>query len=185
MARFHLVEEEDAPADVRIIYADIRREFGMVPTFFQSMATNPSVLKGAWAKVRGTLIKGQVPRTVKEMIIVAVSTANNCLYCREMHSALLGAMGINGATLTALTQDLATAPLPARVKLAVSFGVQAATRPDSLTNEDFERLTEAGFSQAQILELVAVADLAASLNTYADALGLPPDELTGAGEKTA
>ncbi|MFQ5342250.1 MAG: carboxymuconolactone decarboxylase family protein [Anaerolineae bacterium] len=185
MARYYLVQQEEAPEEVRAVYADIRREFGRVPTFFQSMAISPSVLKGTWEKVRGTLIEGQVPRTVKEMIIVAVSSANNCLYCQEMHSALLGAMGINGTTLAALIQDLNAAKLPARLKLAISFGVRAATNPAGLSNDDFHQLAEAGFSQAEILELVAVADLAASLNTYADALALPLDEFAGAQENTA
>ncbi len=184
MARFYLVHPDDASEEVRAVYADIQREFGRVPTFFRSMALNPSILRGMWEKVRGTLLEGQVPRTVKEMIIVAVSSANNCLYCQEMHSALLGAMGINGTTLAALIQDLTTVDLPARVKLAIGFGVRAATDPASLSDADFDRLAEAGFSQTEILELVAVADLAASLNTYADALALPADEFAGAGNST-
>jgi len=182
MARYYLVQSEQAPEEVRTVYAEIQREFGRVPTFFQSMALSPSILKGMWEKVRGTLIEGQVPRTIKEMIIVAVSSANNCLYCQEMHSALLGAMGINGTTLAALIHDLNAVELPARLKLAVFFGVRAATDPASLTNDDFNHLAEAGFSQAEILELVAVADLAASLNTYADAIALPAGEFANAGE---
>lgn len=184
MARYQLVSQKAAPEEVRAIYADIRREFGRVPTFFQSMAMSPSILKGTWEKVRGTLIEGQVPRTVKEMIIVAVSSANNCLYCQEMHSALLGAMGINGTTLTSLVEDFNTAELPARLKLAIAFGVQAATDPASLSSNDFARLAQAGFSQAEIIELVGVADLAASLNTYADALALPTDEFATMQERT-
>ncbi|RME47201.1 MAG: carboxymuconolactone decarboxylase [Chloroflexi bacterium] len=184
MARFHLVHPDDASEEVRAVYADIQREFGRVPTFFKSMALNPSILRGTWEKIRGTLLEGQVPRTVKEMIIVAVSSANNCLYCQEMHSALLGAMGINGDTLAALMQDLTAVELPTRIKLAIGFGVRAATDPAGLSNEDFEHLAQAGFSQAEILELVAVADLAASLNTYADALALPADEFAGTGNNT-
>ncbi len=185
MTRFQVVEPEHAPAEVQAVYAEIQREFGTVPLFFKSMAVNPSVLRASWNKVRGTLLEGQVPRVVKEMIIVAVSNANRCLYCQEMHATLLGAMGVNGGTLTAVTQDLAAAPLPDRVKLAVSFGVRAATRPAELTDEDFDALIRAGFSQAEVLELVAVADLAVSLNTYADALALPPEEFTAGKDRAS
>jgi AhpD family alkylhydroperoxidase len=90
------------PADVtnpktKAVYDEITAElgFGIVPNIFKSMATNPDVLEANWKKFKSTMLMGSIPRTVKEMIGVAISQANNSQYALQVHLHGLSALGMS------------------------------------------------------------------------------------------
>ena len=64
-------------ADPRVarVFHEIETElgFGMVPNIFKSMAENPAALAAHWAMFKHTILEGELPRIVKEMVGVVVS----------------------------------------------------------------------------------------------------------------
>lgn len=104
MATVKLVEESDASPEVRLVYQDIKKTFGLpfVPNLFRAMAHNPAYLEATWNRVKVVMGQGNLDRKTKEMIAVAVSAANNCEYCVNAHTAALKSLGVTDAELVEL-----------------------------------------------------------------------------------
>ncbi|MBC8160372.1 MAG: carboxymuconolactone decarboxylase family protein [Roseiflexaceae bacterium] len=180
MAHFPIIEEADArDPQVIAIYAEIRQElgFGIVPNIFKSMAIRPTLLRAHWDKFRATILHGHLPRTLKEMIGILISQANQSEYAMRVHLHGLSAMGMSEEVLQTLVRDFANCPLPEREKRMLQFGLRAATDPLSITSGDYDALRTVDLSDEEIFEIVATADLFASINAYTDSAGIELDKL--------
>lgn len=163
----------------KAVFDEITAElgFGIVPNIFKSMATNPDILEANWNKFRSTMLKGSIPRTLKEMIGVAISQANNSQYALQVHLHGLSALGMSEDVLQTLVSDFDACPLPVREKAVIKFGLLAATDPKSITAEHYQELTKLGLDEAEIFEIVATANLFTEVNQYTDAIKLEIDAL--------
>lgn len=180
MTRVALIAEDAVAHPIaEQVYHEIRRElgFGMVPNLFKSMATRPEILRANWDKFRATVLAGQLPRTLKEMVGVLISQANGSEYAMRVHLHGLSALGMSDAVLQALVSDYMNCPLPEREKQMLRFGLLAATDPLQLGDADYAALRAHDLSDGEIFELVATADLFASVNAYTDAVDLELDAL--------
>ncbi len=181
MAHFPIQEYNQATdAKVKAIYDEILTElgFGIVPNLFKSMAINPDVLEANWKKFRATILQGDVPRTLKEMLGVAISQANNSPYALNVHLHGLSSLGMSEEVLKLLVSDFEACPLPEREKAVISFGLLAATQPDVITEANYQRLHSLGLEQSEIFEIIATADLFTSVNRYTDSIALEIDTLS-------
>lgn len=180
MSQFQLVEA-DVVADptVQAVYNEIMAElgFGIVPNLFKSMAQNPAFLYANWRKFQGIVLRGLLPRTLKEMIGVAISQANNSEYALRVHLHGLSALGMSEEVLRLLISDFDACPLPVREKAVIAFGRQAGIDPQTLKQEDYQRLEQLGLSSAEVFEIVATANLFTAVNQYTDAIKLEIDAL--------
>lgn len=180
MAHFP-IQDDDAVTEpkVKAIYQEIRTELGLgiVPNLFKSMAINPDFLEASWKKFRSTILKGSVPRTIKEMIGIVISQTNNSQYALQVHLHALSALGISEEVLQMLVSDFANCPLPEREKVAINFALLAATKPHNLTEGDYQNLYELGLEKSEIFELIATANLFTAVNQYTDAIGLEIDAI--------
>lgn len=180
MAHFPIVEyDQVTDSKVKAVYEEIRSElgFGIVPNLFKSMAINPDFLEATWKKFRSVILEGDVPRTIKEMIGIAISQANNSQYALQVHLHGLSALGMSEEVLQTLVSDFANCPLPEREKAAISFGLLAGTKPQKLTDADYQKLEELGLEQSEIFEIIAAANLFTQINHYTDAIALEIDRL--------
>lgn len=180
MAHFPIIEYDRVTnPKVKAVYEEIIAElgFGIVPNLFKSMAVNPDVLEANWNKFRATILQGDVPRTLKEMVGVAISQANDSVYALKVHLHGLSALGISEEVLSTLVSDFDACPLPEREKAAINFGLIAGTKPHELTAKHYQQLEDLGLEASEIFEIVATADLFASVNRYTDAIALEIDSL--------
>lgn len=180
MSHFPIIEyDQTTDPKVKFVYDEIKAElgFGIVPNLFKSMATNPGFLEANWKKFRAIVLQGQLPRTLKEMIGVAISQANGSEYALRVHLHGLSALGISEEVLRLLVSDFVNCPLPEREKAVISFGLRAATEPSALTGADYQRLHNLGLNEAEIFEIVATANLFTAVNQYTDAIALEIDSL--------
>lgn len=83
MATIAMIAEEEATGKVEAIYADIKATLGIdfVPNLYKVMATKPDYLEANWSKTRAVMVApGKLDRLTKEIIAVAVSAVNGCVY---------------------------------------------------------------------------------------------------------
>jgi alkylhydroperoxidase/carboxymuconolactone decarboxylase family protein YurZ len=83
MASIRMVSEEGAVGKVKVIYEQIKQQFGIdfVPNLYRVMATNPEYLEANWNKVKTVMFQsGKLDRLTKEIIAVAVSAVQGCKY---------------------------------------------------------------------------------------------------------
>lgn len=113
--------EVEANPAVKAVFDDIRatRKSDFVNNFWRGMANDPAHLARVWGQLKEIMGgQGALDPLVREMIYIAVSTANNCSYCVHSHTAAARAKGMSDAQhaelvaivgLAAQTNHLATA----------------------------------------------------------------------------
>ena len=96
MATLPLVSDEAAGAEALAVFDDIRakRNTDYVNNFWRALAHDPALLKSTWQRVQDVMAPGELDPLVKELIYVAVSTANGCSYCVHSHTAAARARGM-------------------------------------------------------------------------------------------
>ena len=176
----HIVPLEPAAASTEVIavYHDFQRRMGFraVPNFIKTQGHSLAATRGSWALVESVLVGGVLPRTVKEMLFVAISKARACRYCEAAHLACCRMLGIELSALERLVSNV-TALSPPKVRDIIRFGLKCAGDPQSLTERDFEELRHHGLGTSEIMELIAMSALAVYANTIADATGMASDEM--------
>lgn len=92
-------EVEEIPA-VKAVFDDIRatRKSDFVNNFWRGLANDPPALKRIWEQLKVVMVAdGAIDPLTKEMIYIAVSTANGCSYCVHSHTAAARAKGMTDA----------------------------------------------------------------------------------------
>ncbi|TGV63158.1 carboxymuconolactone decarboxylase family protein, partial [Mesorhizobium sp. M2D.F.Ca.ET.160.01.1.1] len=82
-------EVEKIPA-VKAVFEDIRatRKSDFVNNFWRGLAKDPAALKRVWEQLKAVMVADSaIDPLTKEMIYIAVSTANGCSYCIHSHTA--------------------------------------------------------------------------------------------------
>lgn len=99
MATVTLISDEEASAEVLAVFDDIRAVRGtdVINNFWRALAHDPALLKATWERLKLVMGPGTLDPLVKEMIYMAVSTANGCEYCVHSHTAAAKAKGMTDA----------------------------------------------------------------------------------------
>ena len=100
MATVKLWTDEEAAAvpAVKAVFDDIRatRQSDFVNNFWRALANQPALLKQTWASIKHVMIEpGVLDPLTKELVYIAVSTANSCSYCVHSHTAAARAKGLS------------------------------------------------------------------------------------------
>jgi uncharacterized peroxidase-related enzyme len=150
--------------------------FPAAPNFIKVHGHSQSAVQGSWDLVRNVLVMGEIPRHVKEMIFVAISSDRKCGYCEAAHIACCRMLGVDPKLLECLISNLARMP-DAKLRDMIRFGLKCSRDPQSLTEADFIGLKNHGLSQSEIVELIAMSGLAVYANIMADATAVEPDKM--------
>jgi AhpD family alkylhydroperoxidase len=104
MATLGLVEYADAGAEVRAVYDDIMavRKTDWINNFWKALAHDPATLRRTWESIRQIMAPGALDALTKEMIYLAVSASNQCLYCIASHTASARKAGMSDAMFAEL-----------------------------------------------------------------------------------
>ena len=99
MGTVTLISDEEASAEVLAVFNDIRETRGsdFINNFWRALAHDPALLKATWDRLKVVMGPGTLDPLVKEMIYMAVSTANGCEYCIHSHTAAARAKGMTDA----------------------------------------------------------------------------------------
>ena len=92
--------EVEAKPTVKTVFDDIRatRKSDFVNNFWRGLANDPVLLKRTWEGLKAIMmVEGTLDPLVREMIYIAVSTANGCTYCIHSHTAAARARGMTDA----------------------------------------------------------------------------------------
>ena len=70
------------------VYQQIERDWGFLAPPISLHSPSPEVMAASWLMMRETLLaSGRADRVLKESVASAVSEANTCPYCVEVHDA--------------------------------------------------------------------------------------------------
>ena len=131
MAVLPLLNDEEASAEALAVFDDIREARGTdyVNNFWRALAHDPVQLKSVWERIQLVMAPGALDPLVKELIYVAVSTANGCGYCIHSHTASARAKGMTPEMHAELIAVIALASQTNA--LATALGVPVDARFDA------------------------------------------------------
>nr|WP_203583233.1 carboxymuconolactone decarboxylase family protein [Ruegeria sp. PrR005] len=94
-----MLSDEEASAEALAVFDDIRATRGTdyVNNFWRALAHDPALLRATWERLKVVMGPGTLDPLVKEMIYIAVSSANGCEYCVHSHTAAARAKGMTQA----------------------------------------------------------------------------------------
>ncbi len=178
-SRYPMVSYEEASPAVQAIYDDTKKtlQLPFVLNWFKCQGDNATLLQGNWGKLKNTLMEGEVPNVLKQLIIYNVSKERGCNYCSHAHGIFADSMSamISEEDGFKATESLNSPSMPVSYRTAVNVVTKAALNHKEISDEDFQELENAGFSKPEIQELMAQADLVNMLNTIADVSGIKID----------
>lgn len=94
------IEEAERNPAVKAVYDDIRatRKSDFINNIWRALAFDPPVLQRTWAQIKSVMaVEGTLDPLTRELIYIAVSTANSCSYCVHSHTAAARAKGMTDA----------------------------------------------------------------------------------------
>ena len=99
MTMVRLIEYDEAGAEVRAVYDDIKHTRGVpdVNNFWKYLAHDPVTLRRTWDILKDVMAPGALDPLVKEMLYLAVSVTNGCGYCIASHTAAARKAGMTEA----------------------------------------------------------------------------------------
>jgi AhpD family alkylhydroperoxidase len=99
MSTLGFIEYEQASAEVRTVYDDIKatRKIDKVTNFWKALAHDPVRLKRTWEDTKNIMAAGTLDPLVKELLYVAVSVSNQCDYCIAAHTTSARKKGMTEA----------------------------------------------------------------------------------------
>jgi AhpD family alkylhydroperoxidase len=139
------LEADSAPKEVVELYNDFQRRMGFpaAPNFIKTQGHSLAATRGTWGLVQNVLVGGLLPRTLKEMMFVAISQSRECRYCEAAHLACCRMLGIELSEIEKLVSNVADIS-PPKARDIILFGIKCARNPQSLTDGDFEGLAVTG-----------------------------------------
>jgi uncharacterized peroxidase-related enzyme len=178
MPHIPILPPEEASDDARVVYEDFyrRMSFPSPPNFIMTQGHSPAVARGTWGLVRNILVLGEIPRWMKEMIFVAISNDRNCRYCTAAHVACCRMLGVDPKLLQDLVKNVNLIAEP-YLRDILLFALKCSHSPQSLTEEDFDKLRAHNLKQSQIVEIIGMSALAVYANIMADATAMSADEM--------
>jgi len=154
MPRIEPVQITQAQGKTRQLFDGVQNALGMVPNMMKTMGQSPAVL-GAYLGFSQAL-GGTLDARLREQIALAIAGANRCDYCASAHT-LLGAKA--GVEAEELARNLRGQSADAKANAAIQFAQAIVTQHGHVTDADLDVVRDAGYDQAQIVEIVALAAL--------------------------
>ncbi len=161
MSRLQIPAAADAPAASQPFLEAINKKLGVVPNLFRLISNSPAALEG-YLGLAGALAKGTLPAQTGERIALAVAEINGCDYCMSAHTYLAKNVAkLDDAEMFANRNGGSNDP---KAAAAVKFAAKIAHERGRVSDEDLRAVKEAGYTDAQIVEIVAHVALSVLTN---------------------
>lgn len=149
---------ETAPEAAKPLLEAVKKQLGVVPNLFRTVANSPAGLEG-YLGLNGALAKGRLEARTRERIALAVAEINGCGYCLSAHTYLAKNLAkLDDAEITANRNGASNDP---KADAAVRFAAKIAQARGNVSDEDLRAVKLAGYDDGEVIEIV----LHVALNT--------------------
>lgn len=176
MTRFPVPEVDDLPEDLRERIEEETERAGFTPNVFTAFAYRPGQFRAFFDYYDALIDNSPLAREEIEMVIVAVSGANDCLYCVVAHGSLLRIYTEDPHLADQIATNYRTANISEGHRAMCDLAVKLTDRPAEIEEADIERLEEHGFSRTEIWDIGSVAALFNLSNRMAHLADMRPNE---------
>ena len=177
ISRFPVPEPADLPDDIRERIEAVAEGTGFVPNVFLALAHRPDEWRAFFAYHDALMEResGLTPAE-KQLIVVATSAANDCLYCVIAHGAVARVRTRNPLIADQVAMDWRKADVTERQRAMLGFAVKLAVEPARVTEADLDGLRAHGFTDEDVWDIGAITAFYAMSNRMAHLTAMRPNE---------
>ena len=175
--RYPLAELDNLPEDIRAQILEVQQKSGFVPNVFLKLARRPAEFRAFFAYHDALLLRDSgLTKGEKEMIIVATSGANQCLYCVVAHGALLRIYEKKPLVADQVAVNYRKADISERQKAMRAFAMKVCNDSAAVVDADFQALRKHGFSDEDIWDIAGITALFGLSNRMANFTSMRPND---------
>ena len=177
ISRFPVPELNNLPKDIRETILAVQEKSGFVPNVFLALANRPDEFRAFFAYHDALMEKESgLSKGEREMIVVATSAHNQCIYCVVAHGAILRIREKNPQLADQISSNYRKADITPRQKAMLNFALKVSKSSYEISNDDIEDMRELGFSNDDIWDIGAISALFALSNRMANLTSMRPND---------
>ena len=177
ISRFPVPELNNLPEDIRETILAVQENSGFVPNVFLALANRPDEFRAFFAYHEALMEKeGGLTKGEREMIVVATSAHNQCIYCVVAHGAILRIREKNPQLADQIATNYRKADITPRQKAMLDFALKVSKCSHEINNADIDDMRELGFSNDDIWDIGAISALFALSNRMANLTSMRPND---------
>ena len=176
ISRYPVPAIETLPDDVKQRILEVQEKSGFVPNVFLALAHRPDEFRAFFAYHDALMLRPSgLSKGEKEMIVVATSGANHCLYCVVAHGAILRIYEKKPLVADQVAVNYRKADIPPRQRAMLDFAMKVCLQSAEVGESDFEALKAHGFSDEDIWDIGAITALFGLSNRMANLVSMQPN----------
>ena len=177
VSRYPVPKLEDLPDDIRTRMLEVQEKAGFIPNVFMALAHRPDEFRAFFAYHDALMLRDSgLSKAEREMIVVAVAGANDCLYCFVAHGAILRVYAKDPLVADQVGVNYRKADITPRQKAMLAFALKVAERSSDIEDSDFETLRAHGFSDEDIWDIGNISAFFSLSNRMANLIALRPND---------
>ncbi len=193
ISRYPVPPIEGLPDDLRTRILEVQEKSGFVPNVFLAFSHRPDEFRAFFAYHDALMLRppsgpNGLSKGEKEMIVVATSGVNHCLYCVVAHGAILRIYEKNPLLADQVAVNHRKADITPRQRAMLDFAMKVCTDSAAIVEADFEALRAHGFTDEDAWDIGAITALFGLSNRMANLSSMQPNTefyLMGRVPKTA
>ncbi|XP_029368416.1 uncharacterized protein LOC115049926 [Echeneis naucrates] len=176
ISRYPVPYKKDLPYDIVALMEEVESKGGFLPNVFKVLSHRPAEFRAFFAYYNELMNKetGRLTKADREMIVVATSNHNKCLYCVISHGALHRIYSKNPTLSDQVIVNYEAAELGPRELAMLDFAM-AVCRCDTITEQHFKSLEKVGFDREDAWDIAAIAAFFAMSNRLAHLTDMRPN----------
>jgi len=182
MAWIRIVDDDEATGQLKEVYGQVREKRGKVANVIKVQSLNPQAMQAHMDLYYSLMFeKSSLTRPERELIAVAVSAANRCMYCVNHHAEALNHYWRDEEKLQRLVRDVDFTDLPERSQGLLLYALKLTLAPNEMDKSDIDALRQHGFKDRDILDINLIVSYFNFVNRIATGLGVEatPEEVQG------
>ncbi|KAB2963907.1 peroxidase-related enzyme [Zoogloea sp.] len=177
ISRYPVPELKDLPDDIREKILAVQEKAGFVPNVFLTLAHRPVEFRAFFAYHDALMEKDEgLTKAEREMIVVATSGANGCLYCVVAHGAILRIRAKNPRVADQLALNHRKAEISERQKAMLDFALKVSLDSAAVNDADIAAVKAHGFDDEAVWDIGAIAAFFAMSNRLANLTAMRPND---------
>ncbi|AGW89228.1 peroxidase-related enzyme [Cupriavidus sp. DF5525] len=177
ISRYPVPAVANLPDDIRARILEVQEKAGFVPNVFLALAHRPDEFRAFFAYHDALMLKeGGLTKGEREMIVVATSGANQCLYCVVAHGAILRIYEKKPLVADQVAVNYLKADIPPRQRAMLDFAMKVCKASHEVDEADFAALREHGFSDEDAWDIAAITAFFGLSNRMANSISMRPND---------
>ena len=177
ISRFPVPDINSLPDDLKERILKVQEKSGFIPNVFLGFFHRPDEFRAFFNYHDALMLKESgLSKGEREMIVVATSGLNDCIYCVVAHGAILRVREKNILIADQLATNYKKAKITLRQRAMLDFAVKVSRDAQNISEKDFETLEDQGFTQQDAWDIGSIAALFALSNRIANMAGIMPND---------